>query len=141
VPAFFKGIATTRLLHAADNEQGMILMSNDPKVLAAELDRIVERLRRLERADDVIDDIRNGGLLTTAQAATNCEVSGQTICRWNEDAARSGEPLGVMRVTWLISTARLLDYVEKYQGGMSARLKAETLLKEHWPIWFGPQGL
>jgi hypothetical protein len=105
-------------------------MSDDPKALAAELDRIVDRLRRLERADDVIDDIRNGGLLTTAQAATICEVSGETIRRWNEDATCKGEALGLKQATWLIGTARLLDYVEKYQGELPARVKAENRLKE-----------
>jgi hypothetical protein len=116
-------------------------MSDDPKAVAAELDRLAERLRRLERADDVIDDIRSGGLLITAQAAIICEVSGQTICRWNEDAARRGEPLGVKQATWLIGTARLLDYVEKYQGGLPARVKAENRLREFWPIWSKPQEL
>ena len=79
-----------------------------------------------------MDQIANGGLLTTAQAATICEVCGQTICRWNDEAARRGEP---KQATWLIGTAQLLDYVEKYQGGLPARVKAESLLKKPWPIW------
>lgn len=117
-------------------------MSDDPKAVAVELDRLAERLRRLERADDVIDDIRSGGLLTTAQAATICEVTDQTIYRWNEDAGRRGEPLGLKQATaWLIGTARLLDYVEKYQGGLPARVKAQNRLKEYWPIWSEPQEL
>jgi hypothetical protein len=117
-------------------------MSDDPKAVAVELDRLAERLRRLERADDVIDDIRSGGLLTTAQAATICEVTDQTIYRWNEDAGRRGEPLGLKQATaWLIGTARLLDYVEKYQGGLPARVKAQNRLKEYWPIWSKPQEL
>ena len=90
---------------------------------------------------DVIDEIVRGGLLITAQAAVICEVSGQTICRWNEDATRRGEPLGVKQATWLLGTARLLDYVEEYQGGLPARVKAENLLKKYWPIWSEPQEL
>src|SRR5438445_7947526 len=109
-------------------------MPDDPKALAAELDRLVDRLRRLTRADDVIDDIRNGGLLTTAQAATICEVSDQTIYRWNEDATCKGEALGLKQATWLIGTARLLDFVEK-QDGFPARVKAENRLRELWPNW------
>jgi hypothetical protein len=69
-----------------------------------------------------MDQIANGGLLTTAQAATICEVCCQTICRWNDEAARRGEP---KQATWLIGTARLLDYVEKYQGGLPARQGGE----------------
>jgi hypothetical protein len=88
---------------------------------------------------DVIDAIATGGLLTTAQAALICEVSGETIRRWNEEAARKGEPLGLKQATWLIGTARLLDYVEKYQGGLQARVKAENRLRHYWPIWSEPQ--
>lgn len=89
---------------------------------------------------DVIDQIATGGLLTTAQAATICEVSGQTICRWNEDASRRGKPIGLKQVTWLLGTERLLDYVEK-QDGLHARVKAESRLRQFWPIWSGPQEL
>ena len=116
-------------------------MSDDPKVLAAEFDRLVDRVRRLERADDVIDDIRNGGLLTVAQAAIICEATDQTIYRWLVDATRRGRPLGEKRATWLLGTARLLDYVERYQGGLPARVKAENLLKKYWSIWSEPQEL
>jgi hypothetical protein len=87
---------------------------------------------------DVIDEIANGGLLTVAQAATICETTDQTIYRWLTDAGRRGEPLGLKRATWMIGTVRLLDYVEKYQGGLPARVKAENLLREYWPIWSEP---
>jgi hypothetical protein len=35
----------------------------------------------------------------------------------------------------LLGTSRLLDYIEKHQGGLQARVKAENLLKKYWPIW------
>jgi hypothetical protein len=117
-------------------------MSDDPKTVAAEIDLLADRVRRLEPADDVIDNIRNGGLLTTARAATICEVTDQTIYRWIDDAGRRGEPLGLKQATtWLIGTARLLDYVEKYQGALPARVKAQNRLKEYWRIWSEPQEL
>jgi hypothetical protein len=90
---------------------------------------------------DVIDEIANGGLLTVAQAATICETTDQTIYRWLADAARRGEPLGLKRATWMIGTARLLDYIERHQGGRYERVKAENLLREYWPIWSEPQEL
>ncbi|MGY4291485.1 hypothetical protein ACVWXO_010751 [Bradyrhizobium sp. LM2.7] len=83
---------------------------------------------------DVIDEIANGGLLTAPQAAT-CEVTDQTIYRWNEDATSKGQSLGKKSATWLIGTARLLDYIEKHQGGLPARVKAENRLREYWPRW------
>ncbi|WP_369720339.1 hypothetical protein AB8Z38_24600 [Bradyrhizobium sp. LLZ17] len=84
---------------------------------------------------DVIDQIAEGGVLTIQQAATICETTGQTIYRWNEDATSKGQPLGKKGVTWLIGRARLLDYIEKHQGGLPARVKAENRLREFWPIW------
>jgi hypothetical protein len=80
-------------------------------------------------------------LLTVAQAAIICEAADQSIYRWVADAARKGRPLGLKRATWLLGTARLLDYVEKYQGGLPARVKAENRLKGRWPIWSEQQEL
>jgi len=116
-------------------------MSDDPKAVAAELDRLANRVRWLERADDVIDDIRNGGLVTVQRAAIICETTDQIVYRWLTDAVRRGEPLGVKQATWLIGTARLLDYIEKYQGGLPARANAENRLREFWPIWSEPREL
>ncbi|GIQ77092.1 helix-turn-helix domain-containing protein [Bradyrhizobium sp. RD5-C2] len=91
---------------------------------------------------DVIDEVTNGGLLTAQQVAVICEVSDQTIYRWNEDAARRGEPLGWKQATtWLIGTTRLLNYVEKHQGGLPARVKAQNRHRDFWPIWSAPQEL
>jgi len=80
-------------------------------------------------------------LLTVAQAAIICQAADQSLYRWLADAARKGRPLGVKQATWLIGKARLLDYVEKYQGGLPARVKAENLLREYWPKWSEPQEL
>ncbi|MBR1332813.1 hypothetical protein [Bradyrhizobium ottawaense] len=77
---------------------------------------------------DVIDEIANGGLLTVREAADICEVSDQTIYRWNEHAAARGQSLGWKGTTWLIGTGRLLDYVERYQGGRPERVRAENRL-------------
>jgi hypothetical protein len=124
-------------------------MTDDQKALAAELDRlsadaarIAERIRRLGRAGDGIDDLREGLFLTVRQAATVCAVTDQAIRNWIEDAARMRRPIAEKRATvWVIDTARLFAYVEKHRGGPSAKSRAETRLKENWPIWSQPQEL
>lgn len=80
-------------------------------------------------------------LLTVQQAVIICGVTDQTIHRWIDDSSDKGQPLGKKRATWLIGKARLFDYVEKYQGGLPARVKAENRLREYWPIWSEPQEL
>lgn len=57
------------------------------------------------------------------------------------EAVSKGRPLGTKRATWLLGTMRLLDFVEKYEGGLPARVKAENRLKEFWPIWSRAQEL
>jgi len=111
-------------------------------------ERIIEQLLQLlmslgwkPPSGDVINEIANGGLLTVMQAAAICEVSDETIRRWNADASRRGQPLGKKGATWLIGRARLLDYVEKHQGGLPARVRAENRLRELWPIWSKQQEL
>jgi hypothetical protein len=118
-------------------------MTDDQKALAAELDRLsadaarlAERVRRLGRAGDAIDDLREGFFLTVRQAAAVCAVTDQAIYNWIDDAARMRRPIAEKRANvWVIDTARLLAYVQKHRGGTSARGKAETRLKEYWPIW------
>lgn len=97
--------------------------------------QLLQELGWTPPSGDVIDEIANGGVLTVPQAATICETTDQTIYRWIEDAVSKGRPLGEKRATWLLGKARLLDYLEKYQGGLPARVKAENRLREHWPIW------
>ena len=41
----------------------------------------------------------------------------------------------------MIGTGRLLDYIEKHQGGRYERVKAENRLREFWPIWLEPREL
>jgi hypothetical protein len=102
----------------------------DHAKLAARATRLADRLRRLGRGRDALDD-----LLTTMQAATICGVTDQAIRYWIEHAASIGQPIAVKRVTWVVSKSRLLAYVEEHCGGKHARVKAENLFKEHWPRW------
>jgi hypothetical protein len=113
----------------------------DRNRIIAQLLQVLTDLGWKPPSGDVIDEIANGGLLITPQAAIICEVSDQSVYRWIEDAISKGQPLGVKQATWLLGTVRLLDYVEKYQGGLPARVKAENLLKKYWPTWSKPQGL
>ena len=124
-------------------------MTDEQKTLAAELDRLsadaarlADRLRRLGRAGDAIDDLREGFFLTVAQAATVCDVTDQAIYNWIDHAARMRRPIAEKRANvWIIDTARLFAYVERHRGGSPARVTAENLLKKHWPIWSEPQEL
>jgi hypothetical protein len=124
-------------------------MSDDQVTLAAELDRLAAqharlaadatnlaiRVRQLGRIGDALDDLRSGGLLTCQQAAAICEVTDQAIRDWIEHSISIGRPIAEKRTTWIISTARLLAYVEEHCGGKPERVKAENLLKEYWPKW------
>jgi hypothetical protein len=124
-------------------------MNDDQKALAAELDRLsadaaqlAERVRRLGRAGDPIDDLREGLFLTVVQAANVCDVTDQAVYNWIEHAARTRRPIAEKRANvWIIDTARLLAYVEKHRGGSSARVKAENRLKEFWSMWSEAQDL
>jgi hypothetical protein len=116
----------------------------DTSGLMMERDRLIAQLQQMltelgwkPPSGDAIDEIAHGGVLTVPQAAIICETTDQTIYRWIEDAASKGRPLGKKVVTWLLGRVRLLDYVEKYQGGLPVRVRAENLLKKHWPIWSG----
>lgn len=121
-------------------------MTDDQKALAAELDRLsadaarmADRVRRLGRFGDAIDDLREGLFLTVRQAATVCAVTDQAIYNWIDDATRIRRPIAEKRANvWVIDTARLLAYVEKHRGGQSAKARAENRLTEYWPIWSQP---
>ncbi|MGY3496757.1 hypothetical protein [Bradyrhizobium sp. USDA 4502] len=124
-------------------------MTDDQKTLAAELDRLsaeaarlADRVRRLGRTADAMDDLREGLFLAVAQAATVCAVTDQAIYNWIDHAARMRRPIAEKRANvWIIDTARLLAYVDKHRGGASARVKAERRLREFWPMWSEPQEL
>lgn len=118
-------------------------MTDSPETLAHELSsyagRFVERLRRLERAGDVIDQILAGGLLTTEQAADVCQRDKETIRRWCEDAEQNGRPLGIkVAKLWLVGTDRLFDYIDEHQD-LHARRVAETRAKKYAQMWSLPQ--
>jgi hypothetical protein len=124
-------------------------MTEEQKALAAELDRLAsdaarlaERVRRLGRAGDAIDDLREGLFLTVGQAAIVCGVTDQAIYNWIDDAVGMRRPIAEKRArVWIIDTALLFAYVEKYRGGLPARVKAENRLKEQWPKWSEPPEL
>lgn len=124
-------------------------MTDEQIALAAELDRLstdaarlADRFRRLSKAGDAMDNLREGLFLTATQAAAVCGVSDQAIYIWIDLAARKRRPFAEKRANvWIIDTARLLAYIEKHRGGLPARVKAENRLKEFWPIWSRPQEL
>jgi hypothetical protein len=124
-------------------------MIDDQKALAADLDRLsadaaqlADRLRRLGRTADAMDDLREGLFLTVAQAATVCGVSDQAVYTWIDHAARMLRPIAEKRANvWIVDTARLFAYVEKHRGGFPARVKAQNRLSEYWPIWSEPREL
>ncbi|QIG96785.1 hypothetical protein [Bradyrhizobium sp. 6(2017)] len=124
-------------------------MTDEQKALAAELDqlsaeaaRLADRVRRFGKAGDAMDDLREGFFLTVAQAATVCDVTDQAIYNWIDHAARLRRRFAEKRANvWIIDTARLFAYVQKYRGGLSARLKAESRLREFWSVWSEPQEL
>lgn len=124
-------------------------MTDEQKTLAAELDRLsadaarlADRLRRLGRGADAIDDLREGLFLTVAQAATVCDVSDQAVYYWIDHAARMGRPIAEKRANvWIVDTARLFAYVETHRGGLPTRVKVQNRLREYWPIWSEPKEL
>ncbi len=124
-------------------------MTDDQKALAAELDslsadaaRLADRVRRLGRAGDAIDNLREGLFMTVVQAAKVCDVTDQAIYYWIEHAARMRRPIAEKRASvWIVDTARLFAYVEKHRGGLPARVKAESRLREYWSTWSEPQEL
>jgi hypothetical protein len=124
-------------------------MTDEQIALAAELDRLstdaarlADRFRRLSKAGDAMDNLRERLCLTVAQAASVCEVSDQAIYIWIDLATRIGRPFAEKHANvWIIDTARLLAYIGKYRGGLPARVKAENRLKEFWPKWSEQQEL
>src|SRR5262249_41872187 len=133
-----RGFGQGALARSADGA----LMSDDQQALADQLDRLATdaarlaaRVRQLDRGGDALDDLRNGGVPTPPPAPPLCGVSDQAIRDWIEHAASIGQPIAEKLTTWIISTRRLLAYIEAHCGGRPARVKAENLWKECWPRW------
>jgi hypothetical protein len=84
---------------------------------------------------DLLTALRDGGFLTTSQAALICDVSDQTIRDWIEHAASIGQPIAERLVTWIVIREFLLDYVEEHCGGRHERVKVERRFDELWPRW------
>ena len=118
-------------------------MTDDQWALAAKLDRLsadaarlADQVRRLSRAGDGIDDLREGALLSVRQAATICSVTDQAIYNWIEDAKRMRRPIAEKYAdVWVIVTSQLLAFVERHRGGSVSKARAESQLKENWPVW------
>jgi hypothetical protein len=110
-------------------------MNRDERMIAQLLAMATDLGWRPQPSGEVIDLINSGALLTFQQAATICDLTSQRILDWIEHAALLGQPIAEKRSTWLIGTDRLLTYIEKYRGGLPARVKAENRLKEYWLRW------
>lgn len=103
---------------------------NDHLRLAKSLETTAERLRMYVAKGDWVDAYRGGELITTDVAAFVVDVSTETIRRRAAEAAQSGHPIGIQPGTiWLISLARLLDWIELHEG-RPARLFAETRARQ-----------
>jgi hypothetical protein len=124
-------------------------MTDEQKALAAELDqmsaaaaRLADRVRRLGRAGDVMEDLPERLFLTVAEAAAVCDVSDQAVYTWIDHATQIRRPIAEKRANvWIIHTARLLAYIEKHRGGAPARVKGENRLRAFWPKWSEPHEL
>jgi len=65
-----------------------------------------------------------------AQAATICEVSGQTICRWSDDAATKANHLACCGYV-VDQHCAAASTTSKNTRGVASAVKAENLLKKH----------
>jgi hypothetical protein len=81
-----------------------------------------------------------GDALKSDAAAVIAGCSAQTIRRRAEDAADTHRPLGVLLAgsVWLISLARLFDWIECHEG-MPERLAAETRASKLAQLSASPQ--
>jgi len=100
----------------------------DERLLA----EITERFREPHLdAHDWVAAHHAGDMLTTDAAGYIAGVSAETIRRRAVEAAMAGRPIGVQLASiWLISRARLLDWIEQHEG-LPARLAAETRARQY----------
>jgi hypothetical protein len=105
-----------------------MLTERDDRLLA----ELASRLREPSSdAYDWVGAFRDGDVLTTDTAGHIAGVSAETIRRRAVESAALGRPIGVQHATiWMISRARLLDWIERDEG-LPARLAAETRARNH----------
>lgn len=96
---------------------------SDQRLLA----ELAERFREPHSyAHDWVDAHGLGDMITTDVAGYIAGVHPETVRRRAAEAAERGRAIGVQHATiWLISRARLLDWIGQHEG-RSARLVAET---------------
>jgi hypothetical protein len=89
------------------------------------IEELRERLRRAEKVGDWVDAAHDGELLTSSQSAEVAGITAETIRIYAERAEAAGRPIGVQFAdVWIISRARLLDFIAR-RDGKPARLMAE----------------
>jgi hypothetical protein len=106
---------------------------NDPDRVPRMLEQIAAELRQPRPAcGDWVSAFASGDALGTDGAAYVANCSAQTIRRRATEAAASGNPIGVWfaQSVWLISLARLLDWIEEHEG-RPGRLAAMTRAKKY----------
>jgi hypothetical protein len=105
-----------------------MLIESDEQLVA----EIVRRFRETHSsAHDWVAAFHAGDMLTTDAAGYIAGVSAETIRRRAVEAAMAGRPIGVQHASvWLISRARLLDWIEQHEG-LPARLAAETRARQY----------
>jgi hypothetical protein len=125
-------------------------MTDDPKSLAAELDRLTAhagrlavRVRQLENEGSVVARILRGELLNLEQAADVAECSDEKLRRQCELTAGTKRPLGIKFANrWMVGKLELLDDLEQgkidKRRGPEARRRAEERARKY-EGWARPQ--
>jgi hypothetical protein len=125
-------------------------MTDDPKSLAAELDRLTanagrlaDRLRQLETESSVVARILRGELLTLEQAADVAECSDEKIRKQCELTSGTNRPLGIKFANrWMVGKLELLDDLEQgkidRRRGPHVRQRAEERARKY-EGWARPQ--
>jgi transposase len=96
--------------------------------LAKLLDDTAAALRQRAPSRDWVAAFYDGDTISTDIAASIAGNSTSTIRRWCAEAAETGQPIGVLFAgsNWLVSLRRLLNWIERHEGGRPARLSAQT---------------
>jgi hypothetical protein len=125
-------------------------MTDDPKSLAAELDRLItdagrlaDRVRQLETEGSVVARILRGELLNLEQAADVAECSDEKIRKQCELTTGTNRPLGIKFANrWMVGRLELLDDLEQgkidRRRGLRVRQRAEERARKY-EGWARPQ--